>query len=128
MNSVLFARVSIIGFLISLAFPILLSYILMRCFNSYWILPIVFLKALIFMCCFGSIVIIYRNAGWLASGMLLFSDFFLVVLLLYFWFRALSEKGFVAVSTILLYVLASFLIGCFDYFFVSPYVTMLFNC
>lgn len=128
MYSVSFDRISIVGLLISLVFPLLLSYILLRCFHFYHILPLVFLKAFSFMCCYGSITMAFNNAGWLVSGMLLFSDYFLVILLLYLWFQASSEKCCSPQVSIISYILASITFGCFDYFVVSPYVLMLLNC
>lgn len=125
MYSVASDRVSIIGLLVSLVFPILFSYILLRCFHFYYILPIVFVKAFTFMCCYGWIMIAYRNAGWLICGLLLFSDGFLVVFLLQLWLHSASGQLYSSRLFARSYILALLVIGCIDYFAVSPYVSML---
>ena len=127
MCSVILNRISIVGLLFSLVLPIFLSYILLRYFRFSCILPLVFLKAFSFMCCYGSIMITHRNAGWLVSGMLLFSDCFLVVLLLFLWFRVASEHMCSLQTVTTSYVLILLPIGCFDYFVVSPFVSILLN-
>lgn len=127
MCSVLFSRISIIGLFVSLVLPLLLSYILLRCFHFYCILPIVFLKAFSFMCCYGSIMIAFGNAGWLVAGMLLFSDCFLVVLLLLLWLRVASGRSCSPRFFTMSYILVSLVIGCFDYLVVSPFASILLN-
>ena len=128
MCSVLFTRISIIGLFVSLVLPLLLSYILLRCLHFYCILPFVFFKAFSFMCSYGSVMIAFGNAGWLVSGMLLFSDSFLVVLLLQLWLHTASGQLYSPLIFARSYVLALLVIGCFDYFAVSPYVSILLNC
>lgn len=127
MCSVFLNRISIVGLLSSLVIPILFSYILTRCCNLYFILPIVFLKAFTFMCCFGSVIFAFNNAGWLITGMLLFSDFFLVISLLFVWVRFALGKRYPPVGLIVLHIAILLTIGCFDYFAVSPFAMTLLN-
>lgn len=127
MYSVYYPRISIIGLIFSLAIPFIISYILLRFFNFYFILPIIFSKAFSFICSYGAIMIAYGNAGWLVSGMLLFSDFFVVVLLLFVWYYSATGECCNPRRQATLYVLIPTLIGCYDYFVVSPYVAMLLN-
>ena len=127
MCSVHFTRISIVGFCGSLVLPFLLSYILFSYFHFYYILPLVFLKAFSFMYCYSNIMISFGNAGWLVVGILLLSDCYLVVSLLHLWLNAAfgqlcSHWGFAAS-----YILPSLVVGCFDYFIVSTYVSILFN-
>ena len=63
MYSVIFSRMSIVSSLILLVIPMLLSYILLRHFHLYCVLPLVFLKAVSFICCYGSFLIVFKNAG-----------------------------------------------------------------
>lgn len=127
MCSVLFLRISIFGLFLSLALPLILSYILYRFFHFYFILPIVFLKAFSFICCYGSLMIVYRNAGWLVSGMILFSDFSFVVLLLLYWYNAATGRSYSARIAFAVYFLIPIVVGCIDYYIVSPYAAMLLN-
>ena len=126
MYSALFLRVSIVGLCLSLMIP-LLSHILLRHLKVYFILPFVFLKAVTFICCYGSLLIIFRDAGWLISGMIMFSDFFLVVLLLFQWFNAAVGKNFSCRFNVIVYIFIPIVVGCFDYFFVSPFAARLLN-
>lgn len=127
MYSVHYPRISILGLIISLAIPFVISYILLRFLNFYFILPIIFIKAFSFIFGYGAIMIAYGNAGWLVSGMLLFSDFSVVVLLLFIWYSSATGQCCNPRKRVILYILIPTLIGCYDYFVVSPYVAMLLN-
>lgn len=127
MCSVHFLRTSIIGLLFSLAIPLLLTYILLRFFNFYCILPLIFLKAFSFICTYSGLMITFGNAGWLICGMILFSDFILVVLLLLQWFHAAIGKKCRPLEEIIVYCLIPIFTVCLDYLVVSPYVAMLLN-
>mgnify|MGYP003312379272 CR=1 FL=1 len=122
-----FLRTSIVGLGLSMIVPLLLSHIVLKHLKVYFILPVVFLKALTFICCYGSLSIIFRNAGWLISGMIMFTDFFLIVLLLFQWFNAATGKTYSCRFNVIVYVFIPIAVGCFDYFFVSPYAAMLLN-
>ena len=125
MCSARFCRISIVGLLLSLALPILLSCILLRFLRFHFILPLVMLKACSFFSSYAGLMIAYGNAGWLVSSMLLFSDFFLVVILLLLWFNAAVGKRFKPFFCFIVYGVLPMVVGCFDYFVVSPYVAML---
>ena len=127
MCSVLFLRISIFGLLTSLAIPLFLTYILLRFFSFYYVLPLVFLKAFSFMCCYFGITSAFGNAGWLVSGMVLFSDFFLVTLLLLQWFNAATGKMYSPEKYLVVYCILPIIVVCFDYLVVSPYAAMLLN-
>lgn len=127
MRSVLFLRMSIVGLFVSLAIPLLLSYILLRFLHFYFVLPFIFLKAFSFFSCYGGVMLTFGNAGWLVCGMILFSDFFLVVLLLLQWFDAATGKRHRPYVYFVVYFLIPTIIGCYDYFVVSPYAAMLLN-
>ena len=123
MCSVYFLRTSIVSLILSLSIPIFLSYILLRFFNYYYILPLVFVKGFVFCCIYGGVFLIYKNAGWLVSSMMLFSDFFLIIILMIHWFLAAIGKR----CSLLFSFLFLLVIGCFDFFVVSPYLAMLLN-
>ena len=123
MSSVYFPRTSIVGFIISMSIPLFISYILLRCFDFYYLVPLIILKAFTFMCIYGAISITYGNAGWLVSGLLLFSDFSLIFLLIYQWLVWASGKRCSSAFTSFILLI----IGCFDLFIVSPYAAVLLN-
>lgn len=126
-DSLVFSRISIVGLCLSLIIPLLLSYILIRHQRLYFIFPVVFFKAITFFCCYGSLWIIYQNAGWLICWMVMFSDFFLVILLLFLWYRAATGKKHSYSFNILVYIVIPFTIVCIDYFYISPCAAKLLN-
>lgn len=127
MRSSHFLRMSIVDLILSLAIPFLVSFILLRYFSFYSVLPFVFLKALSYFLCYGGITLIFGNAGWLLSGMLLFSDSIFVIMLLLIWFNAAIGKKPNLRRCIAAYIISSIAIVYLDYFVVSPYVAMLLN-
>lgn len=120
-------RISILGLLILLVFPLLLSYIISTINHFRFILPIIFLKAFSFMYCYGCISFAYGSAGWLVAGMVLLSDGFLVICLIQFWFHLAFNQVYSLRRFLASYVVPLLLIGCFDYYVVSPYVRILLN-
>lgn len=125
MCSVSFPRISIIGLFAAQVIPFLISYVLLRFLPFNFILLFAFFKAFSFICCYGAFMIHYGDAGWLISGMVLFSDFFLVVLLLFDWFNFAAGEKYWLRSGSFFHILFLTLIGLFDYIVVSPFSAML---
>jgi len=120
-----YPRISIISLILALVIPFLISYILLRFLPFYFIFLFAFLKAFSFIYCYGAFMIHYGDAGWLISGMVLFSDFFLVVSLLMQWYNFATGKKCDLQSSMLVHFLSLTLIGLFDYIVVSPFLAML---
>ena len=120
-----FPKASIAYCILSLIFPLLLSYILSNYSHFYCLLSVVFLKALSFMCCYGGLMLIFGNAGWLVSGIIFISDFVLVFMLLVQWFNNAVGIKYNIGKSLILNVFLPILIGCYDYYVVSPFVAML---
>ena len=127
MCSVVFLRISVVGLITSMAMPLLISYILLRLFRFCYILPLVFIKALTFIVCYYSVTVAFGNAGWLIRGMIFFSDSTVVCILILQWFHAAVGEEYSVSANVILYIIAPIIVGCFDYFVVSPYLAMLLN-
>ena len=70
-------------------------------------------------------MIAFGNAGWLVSGMLMFSDFIVVFLLLTLWYNFALEKKHSTGFYIIVYIVIPVAFGCFDYYVLSPFVSIL---
>lgn len=116
-----------IGLTVSLAFPILLSFILLKLICFYAVLPLVFVKAFSFMFCFGNVFIAFGDAGWLVSRLIFFSDCILVLLLLVHWFCSAIGERWNRTQCFTAYIIVPVLIGCFDYFVITPFWVTLVN-
>jgi hypothetical protein len=68
-------------------------------------------------------MIAFCDAGWLVCALLLFSDSFSVLILLSQCFCAAAGES----SSIYSYLAITLLIGCADYFIISPFAVMLFD-
>lgn len=122
-----FDRVSIVGMIASLVLPIILSYILINRCNIYFALPVLFLKAFLYMCCYYSISVAFGSAGWLVRALVLFSDSVSVVILLFFFYMYVAGDTGVFHRLFRIAILALLVIGCLDYYVISPFILMLLN-
>lgn len=118
-------RVSIVGMIVALIFPIFLLYILLSRCNIYFILPVIYFKAFLYMCCCLSITLAFGDAGWLVRILMLFSDSVSVLLLLFLSFSFIKGKSGVLERYFGFSVLLLFVVGCMDYYFISPFTMML---
>lgn len=120
-------RVSIVGMIVSLILPIILLYILLNRCYFYLILPVIFLKSFNYMCCYLCITYSYGTAGWLVRTLLLFSDTVSVIILLHFCYRFAAGNK-IGMTSYFKYTFAVLIIvGCLDYYIISPFILMLLN-
>lgn len=126
MRMVFFDRSSIVILLLTCCLPFLISFILHKLLGFYAILPFVFLKACAFICTVGGITLAYNDGGWLVSFLLLFSDWVLIVPLLWFWSRGAATLC-ADRRALTICLIVAVIVGCFDYFIVSPFVRMIFE-
>lgn len=121
MHTVAYCRVSIVGLLLVLFFPLVISVIAISV--PFFLFPLSFIKALSYGFCFYSVMFAFGSAGWLFSMLLLFSDSCMSVLLNWLWCRHLFGKRHILGRDVLYCALAAVSIGLVDYFLVSPYLT-----
>ena len=113
------ARTSIVGFMVTLSVPFILSYILYRFFGFYLILPIVFIKAFSYAYCYCGFRLTFGDAAWLVGGLSMFADSLSVFLLMWFWLKLSGGK--INLTNYLLGCLCILLaMGCIDYVCVAP--------
>lgn len=120
-------RVSIVGMIVSLIFPITLSYILLNRCCFYTIIPVIALKAFFYMYCFYAITCSFGTAGWLVRILLLFSDTFSVIFLLIYCYRFAAGNRNDMLRLYQIMLLFLILVGSLDYYVISPFIMMLIN-
>lgn len=117
---------SLPGLLLMLFLPAVLSVIVAKNFSAYWVMPLVFVKAM----CFGFACCIccdaFGSAGWLIRCLLLFSDTVSAFALVCLWLRLFFNPAFSTKQTIKHITILSIGLFCFEHFVVSPFVVSLF--
>lgn len=84
--------VSVVAMLLSATVPYVLSAVILHFGNSYYLLPIVFIKSFFFFYSSFCILSVYSDAGWLARVLLMFSSSANAVILLWFWVANIHRK------------------------------------
>ena len=116
---------SLLGLLSVLFVPVLITAVAV-----YFTIPILIyiyavIKAVCFSCTLCAIAIVFGNASWLLLLLLLFTDSFVVIFLLFLWYCLFTCKSISAGKLLLIYFGTFSIIGMIDYFLVSPYLVML---
>ena len=127
MRSVASDRMSIVGLLGVLYFPLLVSAFAVYFKRPQWLLLICFFKAFLFASCGSALLISFGSASWLVRLLLQFSDCCTVPLL--YWFCMRSITGY-SLNTRLDFWICSMcfaVVGIFDYCVISPFLVKLIN-
>lgn len=120
-----YPRVSIIGLVLIVAFPLITSAIAVRLCFPLLCFIFAFLKAICFSYCASCISVVYGSAGWLVRLLLVFSDSCAIAVFLWFCFRHIAgNRGAIKRDTIIC-VSLTVLFCCVDYYVVSPFVEIL---
>lgn len=116
------SSMSIIGFLSVLLLPLVLSAFVVCFSKNCFLVPIAFLKAILFSFVAVGVITSFGTAGWLVSCLLLFSDCLVLPLLWWFWLCSASAKRADVLRCGFLVCVCILLIGCFDYYTVAPFL------
>lgn len=125
MCPLIFDRVSIVGMIVSLIFPLSLSYILLIRCNIYFSIPVIYIKAFLYMSCYLSITLAFGGAGWLVRTLILLSDSISAVLFLFLFYTYAKGNREALNRCFMISIFVLFLVGCFDYYIISPFTMML---
>ena len=115
------SRISVIGFLAMLIIPFLLSALFFRLSLPGLIVPLSFVKAFSYGWCSGCIMLYFHSAGWLVRFLLLFTDTFVAIFLIWFWFRNAYSRVERLKEDTLICLIFTLLIGCIDCCVISPF-------
>ena len=113
------SRCSLISLSVTLLSPLLISAVAIRISAPATVLPLAFLKGVAYGYCIASSLVTFGDSGWIAFGLLSFSQSFSVVPLLWFWFIAFSQYEVFPHKELLVSFLALLILGVFDYFYIS---------
>jgi len=112
--------VSIVGLILSLMLPFLISY---SCWvlNPLFLFPVCFCRAFLFGFVHFGLCTFCGDGGWLIRWMVCFSDCFSLPFLYFFWYRCLAGRG---ISQLCRFTPAGLLIliGILDFYLISPNV------
>lgn len=122
-----FEHTSIIGLVIVLYIPLLLSALAVNYMCPQMLLLICFVKAFLFAACSGVIAAEFGSSGWLIRFLLQFSDCCAVPLLYLFSIRNISVQKSGIQFDFLLSSIVLLIVGCVDYFVISPFLVRLIN-
>lgn len=117
--------VSIVGHSGVILFPFLITAVVAYIEKPYLLFPLSFLKSLLYSLSLTATCINYSFAGWLVSGLLLFTDSAAFFLLHWYWARYINGFHKTAISDLLCIFLLALMIGIADLLLVSPYLTAL---
>lgn len=121
------SRVSIVGLIVLLIFPLLLSAFAVYLSAPICLLPVSFCRGAAFGFCSLGALYAFGSAGWLVRLMLLFSASAMTVPLFWFWIRHISGNKLLLRRDLAVCSALAVVIGIIDYFLVSPYLVMLMN-
>ena len=109
--------VSIVGLILCLTFPFLLSFT-SWVLNPWLLFPVCFCRAFLFGLVHGGIVLFWDAGGWLLRWLIIFSDCLSLPLLYCFWLSCLGNRVFfrrIFVSLTLIMI-----IGTVDFYLIWP--------
>ena len=127
MRSVAGSKTYIYAYFISLGVPFLITIIATSIHKLFLIYPVAFLKSSCFAICASCTFRSFGSAGWLISRLLLFSDSFGAVALIFFWLilPKIDNNSILKVAGSTLAFLIA--IVSIDVLFISPFTYVLLN-
>lgn len=122
-----FVRLSIVSLLFVSSFPILFSAVSAAFSLRFLLLLVTFFRAFLMgaVGCFFHLY--YGSAAWLVKSLILFSDSVLALAFIWFTYGSLSEGGQGYSKRLTVCGLLTIMVVLFDFYFVYPVVTLLFN-
>lgn len=125
MHAALFGSLSISGLLAALLLPLLITAFAVYFSKPIWILPLAFLKAFMFAFTATGLMVSFGSAGWLVRLLLMFSDTLVLPILWLVWLLSLESGSDAAFRYCLPAAAFIFLICCFDFTVVAPFLARL---
>ncbi len=118
-------RVSIVGLLVMLLLPYVLSVVAFRFSCSVLLFLVVSWKGIYFSFCIYLIMVKFPTTGWLLCRLLLFSEFAILVPTFLFWIRSLKGNKQSLKFENLFYITVVLVVGILDYCIISPFTVNL---
>lgn len=125
MRAALYCGVSISGLLTVTLLPLLFSALAVYISKPFLLLPIAFSKGFLYAFWAGGILRLFGASGWLMKLLLLFGDAASLPILWWYWLKASDRFSRRKYRQFLVASAAAAAVSCFDYFFVSSFLTEL---
>lgn len=113
-------RFSIVGFLLVLNLPLVLSVISVALNKSFLMLPVLFIKAFLLSVCWFALYIAFGSAGWLVTFFMLLTEFIASILTLLFLFNYCEERRASFITDYFVMQIFIIIVGFMDYTVISP--------
>lgn len=126
MRSAVSQSVSIVGLLVSVFLPLLLTYISVVIEKPFIILIVCFLKAAAFAFCGTLIHQCYGTASWLVGYLHLFSDSCFLFFLFALWYWHFGSSRMIGSFDLSLCGIIGFVLAALEYLLISPFLLGLF--
>ena len=118
-------RVSIVWLGLLSVLPLLVISVV-TCYRlHYFIFPLCALRGLTFGVCCSGVYLAFGSAGWLVSGLLLFSSILRMPVLLWYCLRCLSKPLLRMKRDLIKCIAITLLVTLVDYLWVSPFLSVL---
>lgn len=121
------ADFSVMGLLISVFIPFVITLFIMRTGKIYFLFVLSFANALLFGFCLTALKCCFLDAGWLLSRLFLFSQSLCTCLLLWVWLRFTGDRCRAYYKLTCICLLLLIFIVLFDSLLVVPFIGTLFN-
>ena len=125
MRMALCGGMSILGLLVALLLPLLITAFAVYISQPLLFLPLSFLKAFLFSFVGAGLLTAFGSSAWLLRILLMFADSLTLPLLWWVWLRVLSDEYSSPMRSTLVAAAFVALIGCFDYVYVAPFLALL---
>ena len=125
MRSALLQPVSIVGFIVCIFLPLILTSLSICLEKPILILIVCFIKSAAYGFSCGLISLIFCSASWLVRFLFLFSDSCFLLVLLSIWIKAFSDTKKIRFRSLQYAAVIAVLIGIADYCVVSPLIERL---
>lgn len=128
MHAVFNSRMSIVLFACVSLLPFLCSAVAFRLGRFFLLIPVVCIKAFLFgfSCCL--INLLFGDAGWLMRWLLVFTDSFLVIPLLCYWFKNTLKPSCDAYQGVGAYIILVLVLLCLEFYCIKPILSKLTEC
>ena len=118
---------SLSGAIFAFILPFLLSVACIAFSLPAMVIPVCFVKAVVFGFCSCGTLLVFGSSGWLIRFFLLFTDSCTLLPMLWFWLRHIDGSKLSLKRDIVICFSLFVLLCAFDYFIISPYLMMLMN-
>lgn len=112
--------VSIIRLLAVVLLPFLFSGFAVSISQTWLLIPVAFMKSLIFAAVSTAILLSFGSAGWLMSFLLMFSSVCTMPVLIFYWLRYIPKGKAVALQDVFIIISVILVVCGIDFYFISP--------